>query len=135
MKCRGPNGSFYSTSVWKKKFDTQEHHLPLPLPPPLLILPFSSPPSPSSPIPTRTTIQNLHNTSPLLKPRAKHPIRILEHTILKTHNNKLGSSKAGFDQAANILGMREVERGVDFVENVHGGGWVLKQGEDEGEGD
>ena len=31
--------------------------------------------------------------------------------------------------------MREVERGVNFVEDVHGCGLELKEGEDEGEGD
>ena len=31
--------------------------------------------------------------------------------------------------------MGEVEGGVDFVEDVHGRGGVLEEGEDEGEGD
>lgn len=30
--------------------------------------------------------------------------------------------------------MRQIERGVDFVEDVHGSRGVLEEGEDEGEG-
>ena len=104
----------------------------------------NSHPSPTSSAPTLRYLstsphlrrrQRLHHTRALLEPGAENPIGILEHAILQAHDDELRPAEPGFDQPADVLGVGQVERSVDFVEDVHGRGGVLQQGEDEGEGD
>jgi hypothetical protein len=79
--------------------------------------------------------QRLHHTSTLRKPRPENPIRVHEHAILQTDNNKLAALKSGLDKATDVLGVRKIEGGVDFVEDVHGCGLELQESHDEREGD
>lgn len=91
--------------------------------------------SPFPPSPQIRRRQHLHHTSPLTKPRPKNTIRILKHAILQTHHDELAPLEPRLDQAPDILRVGEIERGVDFVEDVHGRGLELEEGHDEGEGD
>ena len=63
--------------------------------------------------------QTLYNTRTLLKARPEYPISILKHAILQADHNKLAASEPGLDQSANILCVRKVQRGINFVENIH----------------
>jgi len=75
--------------------------------------------------------KRLDDTRPLTKPRPKNPIRILEHAIFKTDDDELTTLEARFDKPANVLRVREIECGIDFVEDVHGRGLELEEGHDE----
>lgn len=77
----------------------------------------------------------MHHASALAESGAKDPIRILEHAVLEADHDELAALEARFDQAANVLCMREVQRRVNFVENVHGRRLELKEREDEGKSD
>lgn len=63
--------------------------------------------------------QCLNHTGTFTKPRLENAVGILEHAILERHNNELRSLESGLDQATDILRVRQVESGVDLVENVH----------------
>ena len=88
--------------------------------------------------PTRSTSPHIHssqrlnNTRPLLKPRLKDAIRILEHPILQTNNNELTPLEPRLDQAPNILRVAQIQRRIHFVQDVHGRWFELQKGEDEG---
>jgi hypothetical protein len=71
--------------------------------------------------------KRLNHTRTIHKSRPENPVRIRKHAILQTDNNELTSAEASADQAANVLRVREIERGVHFVENVHGSRGVLEQ--------
>ena len=77
----------------------------------------------------------MHHAGALAEPGAKDPIRILEHAVLETDYDELAALEATLDQATNVLWVREVERRVDFIENVHGRRLELQQREDKGKGD
>jgi hypothetical protein len=79
--------------------------------------------------------QSLHHTRALTKPRSKDTVRILEHAILQGDNDELTALEPCLDEPSNILRVRQIERGVDFVEDVHGCRFELEEGHDEGEGD
>jgi hypothetical protein len=79
--------------------------------------------------------QRLHHTRAIHKPRAENPVRVRKHAVLQTDDDELAAAEARADQPADVLRVREVEGRVDFVEDVHGRGRVLEEGEDEGEGD
>ena len=79
--------------------------------------------------------QALNNTSAIHEPRPEYPVRILEHAILERHHDELRSMEPRLDQPTDILRVREVQGGVDLVQNVHGCRLELQEGEDEGEGD
>jgi len=64
--------------------------------------------------------QRLHHTRPLTEPRLEDPIRILKHAVLQTNDNKLTSLEPLLDQPANILRMRQIQRRIYFIQNIHG---------------
>lgn len=64
--------------------------------------------------------QTLHHTRPVLKPRPINPICVLKHAIFQRDDNKLTSLKPRLDKPSDILRVRQIERGVDFVQDVHG---------------
>ncbi len=66
------------------------------------------------------------HTRALAEPGPEDSIRILEHAIFQTHNNELTALEPCLDQSADILRMREVQCGIDLVENVHRGGLELE---------
>jgi hypothetical protein len=94
----------------------------------------NAPCTPIQPIITRTPSlhirrrQRLHHTRPIHKSGPKNPICIRKHAVLQTDDDKLTPAEARADQAADVLGVRQVERRVHFVKDVHGGWRVLKEG-------
>ena len=79
--------------------------------------------------------KRLHDAGALAEPRLEDPVRVLKHAVLETDDDELRPLEARLDQAADVLRVREVERGVDLVEYVHGRRLELEQRHDEGEGD
>jgi len=79
--------------------------------------------------------QRLHHTRTIHKPRPENPVRIRKHAVFQTDDDELATAEARADQAADVLCVRKIEGGVDFVEDVHGRWRVLQEREDEGEGD
>jgi len=47
----------------------------------------------------------LDSTGPIRKPRPENPICVLEHAILQTDNNELGTLESSLDQATDVLCM------------------------------
>lgn len=72
----------------------------------------------------------LNNTGALAEPCAEDAVGILEHAILQGHHDELRALEASLDQATNVLGMGQIQRGVDLVENVHWRGFELQEGHD-----
>lgn len=90
------------------------------------------PPASSLQFPGR---HHTNDTGPLGEPRPKHTIRILEHPILQTNHHELTPLEPRLDQAPNVLRMRQIQRSINLVEDIHRSGLELQQREDEGEGD
>lgn len=74
-----------------------------------------------------SSLHNTNHTGPLTEPRPKHAIRILKHAILQTHHNELTPLKPRLDQSPNILCMRQVQRRVHLVQDIHRRGLELKE--------
>lgn len=79
--------------------------------------------------------QRLHHTRALAEAGTEDAVRVLEHAVLERHDNKLRPLEARFDEAADVLSVRQVQRRVHLVQDVHGRRLELEQGHDEGEGD
>lgn len=92
-------------------------------------------PKPPTASPHISGSQSLHHTRAIHKSRAENAIRIGKHAVLQTDDDKLAPLEARANQPADVLRVREIERRVHFVQDVHGGWRVLEKGEDEGEGD
>jgi hypothetical protein len=65
-------------------------------------------------LPIRATRRS-HNTSTINKPCPEDAVGILEHAILQTDDDELGALESCLKKASNVLGMGEIERGVDLV--------------------
>lgn len=76
--------------------------------------------------------KRLYHAGTLGEASAENAVGVLEHAVLQTDNDELGALEASLDQATDVLRVRQVQRGVDFVQDVHGGGLELQQGHDEG---
>jgi hypothetical protein len=70
--------------------------------------------------------KRLNSTSSIRKPRPENPICVLEHAILQTDDDELGTFEPSLDQAADILCMRQIQSSIDLIENVHGRWFELK---------
>lgn len=79
--------------------------------------------------------ERLDHTRAVHEPCPENAVRVREHAVLQTDDDELTAAEACADQATDVLGVGEIESGVDLVEDVHGCWGVLEQGEDEGEGD
>lgn len=62
-------------------------------------------------------------------------IGIIEQAVLQTDYNELRILEPVLEQLANMLGMRKIESGVDFVQNVHWCRFELEQRHDQRKGD
>ena len=90
------------------------------------------------PMPPNDSERLLHDTDdtcPFTKSCPEYTICVLEHTILQTDDNKLTSLESRLDQSTDVLGMTQIKRGINFVENIHGRWLELEEGKNEGEGD
>jgi len=79
--------------------------------------------------------QCLHHTRAFGEPCPENSIRILEHAIFQTYHDELTALESRLDKPTDVLGVGEIEGSIDFIEDVHGGGFELEQCHDEGEGD
>jgi len=64
--------------------------------------------------------KSLDHTRTIHEPRPENAVRVRKHAVLQTDDDELTATEARADQAADVLGVGEIESGVDFVENVHG---------------
>jgi hypothetical protein len=76
-----------------------------------------------------------NHTGPLAEPRPENAVGILKHAILQTDHDELAALEPRLDDAADVLRVREIQRRVHFVEDVHGRGFELQECQDQGEGD
>jgi len=72
--------------------------------------------------------ESLDHTRTIHESRPENAVRVREHAVLQTDDDELTAAEARADQATDVLSVREIESGVDFVENVHGCWGVLEQG-------
>jgi len=70
--------------------------------------------------------QSLYNTCSLGEPSPEDPVRVLEHAILQTDDDELGTLEPCFDQPPNILRVREIQCGIHLVQDVHRRRFELK---------
>ena len=62
-------------------------------------------------------------------------IGIIKQPVLQTDHNELRILEPILEQLPDMLGMGEIERGVDFVQNVHWSRFELEQRHNQREGD
>ena len=77
----------------------------------------------------------LDDASAVAKAGAKEDIRISEEALLERDDDELGAAEACAEERADVLRVREVERSVDLVEDVHRRGLELQQRHDQRERD
>jgi hypothetical protein len=58
-------------------------------------------------------------------------IRVCEETFLQRNDNELRAFESRSEELANVLGMGQIEGGVDLVEDVHGCRLELEQSHDQ----
>lgn len=73
------------------------------------------------------------DTGAFTKSRPKNPICVLEHAVLQTDNDKLRILKPSLNDSTDVLGVGQIEGGVDFVKNVHGCRLELQKSENKGQ--
>ena len=93
----------------------------------LLIRPTTTVPIKRTRAPLRSP---LNHTRPISKPRPKQHVRIREKALLERDDDELGAAEARAEEVAYVLSVREVECGVDLVEDVHGRRLELEEGHD-----
>jgi len=71
--------------------------------------------------------KRLYHTGTVLEPRPEDSVRILEHAVFQTDHNELRSFEPRLNESSNILCMREIERRIDFVKDVHWCGFELEE--------
>ena len=67
--------------------------------------------------------------------RAEEDVRVREEALLERHDDELRALEARAEELPDVLRVREVERRVDLVEDVHWRGLELEEGHDQGERD
>lgn len=77
--------------------------------------------------------QRLHHTGTLAEARSEDTIGILEHAILETDDDELRALESRLDEATDVLGVGQIESGVDFVKNVHRCWLELEKSHNQGE--
>jgi hypothetical protein len=76
-----------------------------------------------------------NNTRTISELGPEQHVGIIEQTVLQTDDNELRVLESIFEQLPDMLGMREVESSVDFVQNIHWSRLELEQRHDQREGD
>lgn len=71
------------------------------------------------------------DASALAEAGAEDLVRVLEHAVLQADDDELRALEARLDDASDVLCVRQVERRVYFVENVHWCRLELQQGQDQ----
>lgn len=78
--------------------------------------------------------QRLNHTRALGEPGAEDAVGVLEHAVFERDDDELGALEPCLDETADVLGVRQVQRGVNLVEDVHWRWLELQKGHDEGKG-
>lgn len=65
----------------------------------------------------------------------KKNVGVGEESLLETDDDELRPFESVSEELTNVLSVRQIQSGVDLVEDVHGSGLELKERHDEGEGD
>lgn len=79
--------------------------------------------------------KRLNNTGALAESCTEDAVGILEHAVLQGHHNELRTLEACLDKATDVLGMRQIQRGIDLIENVHWRRFELQERHDQGQSD
>jgi hypothetical protein len=77
----------------------------------------------------------LYDTRPISEFRPEEHIGIVEQAIFQADDDKLGSFESVLEQFTDMLGMREIQGSVHFIQDIHGRWLELEQRHDEGQGD
>ncbi len=77
----------------------------------------------------------LDHASAVAEAGTEEDVCISKEALLQRDDDELCAAEAGAEESADVLGMREVERGVDLVEDVHRRGLELQQRHDQRERD
>ena len=64
--------------------------------------------------------KGLDHTRTIHEPRSEDAVGICEHAVLQTDDDELTAAESRANESANVLGVREIESGVDLIKNVHG---------------
>ena len=99
-----------------------------------VIAPYMAPKTPRIPKYELLQIRRcecLHHTGALAETRLEDAVRVLEHAVLETDDDELRALEARLDQAADVLRVRQIQRRVHLVEDVHGRRLELQQRHDE----
>lgn len=75
--------------------------------------------------------QRLNHACSVAKPCTEDAIGILKHAVLETDNDELRALEPGLDQTTNVLCVREIQGGIDLVQDVHGSRLELQQRHDQ----
>jgi hypothetical protein len=75
--------------------------------------------------------QRLNHTCSFTESCPEDTVCILKHAILQTNNDELTPFEPRLDQSSNVLRVREIERRINFVKNVHRCWLELKECHDE----
>ena len=76
--------------------------------------------------------QRLDDTRPFTESGPENPIGILEHPVFQADNDELGALEPSLYQPTNILSVRQIQRCIDFVEDVHWRRFKLQESHYEG---
>lgn len=77
----------------------------------------------------------LDDGSSVSEARPEEHVRVREEALLERDDDELRALEARSEQLPDVLRVRQVEGGVNLVQNVHRRGLELQQGHDEGERD
>lgn len=81
------------------------------------------------------TATDLDDTCTVPKSRSEQDIGVREQSFFQRNDNKLTTLESVAEELTNVLSVLQVKSGVNFVKNVHRGGFELKKGHDKREGD
>lgn len=77
--------------------------------------------------------EGLHHAGALAEAGAEDAVGVLEHAVLEGDDDELGALEARLDEPADVLRVRQVQRRVHLVQDVHRRRLELEQRHDEGE--
>ena len=73
----------------------------------------------------------LHLAAVVLELNLVQHVGVAEQTLLEGNNQELAVLEKTLDHEADVLGVRQVQGGVDLVQDVQRGRLVLEQGKNE----
>jgi hypothetical protein len=73
----------------------------------------------------------LDDARPVAEARLEEHVRVREQALLEADDDELAALEARAEELPDVLRVREVERGVDLVEDVHRRGLELQERQDQ----